>query len=82
MAVGAGEEDEAVSLDTMYLCVRVEGVSGDDDGCLVGGTAARLGYASSMRAGEAVQCSESLGDEFLNNGQGRRDLVDMDLVKR
>lgn len=79
--VGAGEEDEFAPAGGVTFCFRVweEGVARDDDGGGVGGGAALDGDAARVGAGQAEEVGEGAGGGFLDDGQGGRDLVDVDI---
>lgn len=79
VAVGAGEEHEAVVAIAVFLGAGVEVVARDHDRGGVGGRASLDGDASGAGAIEAEERGELLAGVFLNDGQGWGDLVDVDV---
>jgi len=79
--VDAGEENEGAGRAGVArgLALGVEGVAGDDDGGQVGGAAALAGDAAGAGASEAEEVGEGAGGVFFDDGEGGRDLVDVDL---
>ena len=79
VAVGAGEEHEAVVAIAVFLGAGVEVVARDHNGGGVGGGATLDGDASGAGPIEAEERGKLLSGVFLNDCEGRGDLVDVDV---
>lgn len=79
MAVYASEQDELLALDAVGLGGRVESVSCNDNGSGVRRTSSWLRDTTAVRAVKSIEVGESAVDCLLDDGEGGRDLVDVDL---
>lgn len=79
MAVYASEEDELLALDAVGLGGGVESVSCNDNGSRVGCTSSWLRDTTAVRAVKSIEAGESAVDRFLDDGESRRDLIDVNL---
>ena len=59
---------------------RMQVVSGDDNGCGVGGTTTLSADSANMRAIETKQIGKSFGSCLLNHCKCRRNLIHVDLT--
>lgn len=79
VTVGRGEDDEALGGVAGGLGGGEEVAAGGDEAGEVACAAAGAGDAAGKRAVEAKEAGEALGGEFLEDGEGRGDGVDMDV---
>lgn len=81
VTVGASEKDELAVLKrvTMLLCVREQGVAGDDYGGGIRGRSTLDGDAACVGSGKAEEVGEGVRGCFFDKSERRRDLVDMNI---
>lgn len=79
MTVGRSEQDESTIAIAVFLGLREQHITGDDDGCLIRSTASGLRDSASVWTVKAEESCKSASRMLLDQRQDRRNLVDVDL---
>ena len=81
MAVAAGEEDKVMGRVAASFGLGIQYVAGDYQSSRVGSTTSLSRDTSSMRTCKTKEIGKCFGSGFLNNCEGRRNLINMKLKK-